>query len=112
MKKLTQPQKKFLLENFFKKEEIPGWKNIAEKLLETGKCIVAGDTCIWKGGIGYFIGTKDVKDAVGCIEYVFALEMFLSSKWYEDFKAEYIEQLKTKIEVLRFEQTNIEKLVK
>ena len=54
MKKLTEHQINFLLK-FFENKEYSGWKNIATKLIETGSCIVAGDKCIWNGGIGNFI---------------------------------------------------------
>ena len=89
MRTLTDYQKNFLLENFFKNEKYAGWKNIATKLLETGKCIVAGKECIWNGGIGNFIKTEEAKDAVDCTLYEFDLEYFLTSDWYREIKIEY-----------------------
>lgn len=56
---LTENQKEFLLDNFFKLGDYYGWKNIATKLLENGVCVVAGGECIWRGGIGNFITSKE-----------------------------------------------------
>ena len=93
MKTLTENQMNFILENFFKKEEVPGWKNIATKLLNTGSCIVAGDKCVWIGGIGNFIETKEAENAVGCLLYEFDLDYFLTSHWYKEIANQYISTL-------------------
>ena len=96
---MTQYQKDFLLEYFFKNEKYAGWKNIATKLLETGKCIVPGKDCIWYGGIGNFIDTKPTNDAIGvigCIEYSFDLEYFLGSEWFKEIHNQYISILSNK----------------
>jgi len=71
MGKITEYQKKFLLQNFFSLPEYPGWLNIATKLIESGRCIVAGHGCIWKGGIGNFIKTEPAEDAIDCTLYTF-----------------------------------------
>jgi hypothetical protein len=86
MRKLTDYQKKFLLEQFFKNEKYAGWKGIATHLLEQGRCVVAGDKCIWIGGIGNFIKTTDKKGFIDCIEYTFDLEAFLKSEWFRTTK--------------------------
>jgi hypothetical protein len=86
MRKLTEYQKNFLLEYFFKNEKYPGWKNIALNLLETGQCIVAGKIQIWFGGIGNYIEIEEAKNAVDCSLYTFDLESFLSSDWYIESK--------------------------
>lgn len=96
MKTLTENQISFLLEYFFKAEEFAGWKNIATKLLNTGSCIVAGKKCIWIGGIGNFIKTKDAENAVDCLLYEFDLEYFLSSAWYNEISNQYISILSDK----------------
>ena len=93
---MTQIQKDFLLEYFFKNESYAGWKNIAVKLLDYGKCIVAGNNCIWVGGIGNFIKTNHADDLVNCLEYTFDLEYFLSSEWYKQISNEYIAILSQK----------------
>ena len=83
---LTVAQKEFLLTFFSSSidtEKIRGWKNIAEKLLDTGKCIVAGDECIWVGSIGNFNRTKNADGAVGCLEYSFDVENFITSEWFK-----------------------------
>lgn len=86
MATLTDYQKQFLLNYFFKNEIYPGWRNIATKLLENGQCIVTGKECIWIGGIGNFIKTEDTKDAIDCILYKFDLNYFLTSEWYIEIK--------------------------
>ena len=90
MKTLTENQKNFLLEYFFKTENYAGWKNIATMLLDTGSCIVAGKKCIWHGGIGNFIKTKDAENVIDCLSYEFNLEYFLSSEWYKEVSNHYI----------------------
>lgn len=83
-RQLTSNQKEFILETFFKNEKYAGWRNVAEKLLEKGECIVAGKTRIWIGGIENFIEMEDAKDAIDCSLYKFDLEYFLTSQWYKD----------------------------
>ena len=90
MKPLTNYQKEFFLECFFKNEKYSGWKEIATKLLETGQCIVAGDKCIWYGGIGNFIKTETAKDAFDCLLYKFDFDYFLTSEWYKQIAKEYL----------------------
>ena len=80
---LTEQQTEYLLENFFKNENFAGWKNIAKTLLEKGKCVVAGEYCIWDSYIGNFIETKKAFDFFGCLEYHFNLETFLKSEWFK-----------------------------
>jgi hypothetical protein len=87
MKKLTENQKNFMKERFFKNEEYAGWSNIADALLETGTCIVPGDDCIWKGGIGNFIKTTTAEDLIGCVRYNFDLSNFVSSEWFKEYKS-------------------------
>lgn len=93
MKNLTQTQKEFILEHFFRKEEIPGWRNIATKLLDNGECIVAGDGCIWNGGIGNFINLEKAQNAVDCTLYKFDLELLLSSLWFKEYHESYAKVL-------------------
>ena len=93
---LTDYQKNFLLENFFKNEKYIGWKNIAIKLLETGQCIVAGKECIWMVGISNFIKTESAKDAIDCTLYKFDLEYFFTSEWYREIRNGYASFLSSK----------------
>ncbi len=91
MVKLTEFQKNFILDYFFATTDAVGWRNIGEKLLETGKCIVAGENRLYCGGIGNFIKTSPAEDAVGCTLYEFNREEFLNSAVYQDVKQLYIE---------------------
>jgi len=107
---LTEEQTEYILEKFFKNEHFAGWKRIAEKLIVSGKCIVAGEKCIWdemseellKEGcppeIGNFIETKKADDFFGCLEYTFNLESFLKSKWFKDEVEDYLTDLKNEKE--------------
>jgi hypothetical protein len=81
---ITEEQTKYLLK-FFKNEEFPGWEIIAKTLIEKGKCVVAGENCIWRGGISNFIVTKKAFDFFGCLEYHFDLEPFLKSEFFKQY---------------------------
>jgi|TARA_R110000851_G_scaffold47424_1_gene115005 hypothetical protein len=93
MKKLTEYQAEFLLDNFFKNYEYAGWRGIAEKLLEKGMCIVAGTEPIWRGGIGNFIETSEASDAIDCLVYQFDLDYFLSSAMYKEMHGLHVSNL-------------------
>ena len=100
MRKLTENQKDFILQNFFKMDSFAGWENIANNLLDNGSCVVAGDSCIWSSGIGNFIKISNADNLVGCLLYEFDLENFLSSSWFNQIIKPYISNLleeKTKI---------------
>ena len=87
MPKLTDIQKNFLFEHFFKDDQYAGARNIMDSLLENGRCIVP-DHCngrsIWIGGIGNFIKTEEAPGTIGCITYVFDLNEFLNSELFYD----------------------------
>lgn len=94
MRVLTDFQKEFILEQFFRINGFAGWRGIATALLETGQCIVGGKESIWSnGGIGNFIKTKDVEYAYNCILYQFDLEWFLTSAWYKQIVGDYYSRL-------------------
>lgn len=98
---LTESQKKFILSTFFESDKYPGARSIGDKLLTNGKVIVAGDKCIWIGGIGNFIQTKETTEAIGCIEYNFDLDTFLSSNWFKEMKDLHIKELSEEVDVLK-----------
>lgn len=97
MNKLNETQLNFLLKSFFRNAEVndiyPGWKNIATKLITNGRCVVAGDTCIWRGGIGNFIEIVDSEEFEGCVEYRFDLQSFTKSEYYKDMHRNMVEYL-------------------
>lgn len=88
MIKLTENQKEFILNEFFRYDDCAGWRGIATKLLEDGVCIVGGESKIWKGSRGKLIG--DYIEVVvepsyhECSKYTFKMEEFLKSKLYSD----------------------------
>lgn len=98
---LTESQKKFILSTFFESDKYPGSRSIGEALITNGKVIVAGDKCIWIGGIGNFIQTKETTEAIGCIEYNFDLDTFLSSNWFKEMKDLHIKELSEEVDVLK-----------
>ncbi len=104
---LTESQKQFLLSTFFESDIYPGSISIGDKLLTYGKVIVAGDKCIWNGGIGNFIKTKEITEAIGCIEYNFDLDTFLSSNWFKEMKDIYIKDLSKEVDVLKTKLTEL-----
>jgi len=80
----------FLLEYFFKNEKYPDWRSIAYNLVTKGKCIVSGEECIWKGGIGNFIKTEPLKEAWKCSEYTFdVIDFTKNSAWFKEIKEQY-----------------------
>jgi hypothetical protein len=84
-KKLTPHQMDFIVDNFFESKQHAGSREIAIRLIDQGKCIVAGDKCIWQGGVGNFIKTNPEPRAFGCCEYSFDLEKFLESAFFTEF---------------------------
>ncbi len=107
--KLTEYQKSFLL-SFFENEKYVGWKNIASALLETGKCIVAGNYRIWKGGIGNFIKTEKAENSYDCTLYTFDIETFLSSELYIEARDIYFNRLQSKLNELELEFSEISEI--
>ncbi len=94
MKKLTEYQKQFLLNTFFKENtSAVGWFRIATKLLDNGKCIVAGTECIWRGGVGNFIKIEKAQDAIDCSLYTFDLDNFIHSEWYKEIQLQHLVEL-------------------
>lgn len=109
-RKLTNGQKEFLLEYFFANGSYCGWRNIAEKLLDNGSCVVAGKTCIWHGGIGNFIMTCKGDNLVDCLRYDFDLERFLKSNYYIDIHSQYVKIMGEKLQKLTNEFNEINNL--
>lgn len=85
MRILTEYQKEFLFERFFRTSRYSSWKELANSLLENGKCLVAKRDPIWIGGIGNFIKIRDISDGVGVSLYTFDLENFIQSAFYKEF---------------------------
>jgi hypothetical protein len=70
----------WLLVTFFKNENYAGWRVIATKLIENGKCITTDwGTNIWNGYIGNFITTESYPKAFNCIFLKFDLDEFISA---------------------------------
>ena len=83
MKHFTENQMEFLL-TFFENNKYPGSKEIGAKLIKKGRCIVAGNTMLWQGGIGNFIKTKETDEAVGCLEYTMDINEFIHSELFKE----------------------------
>ncbi len=107
MRTLTENQKEFLFNHFFKYEIYAGWKSIANSLLETGECVVAGDRCIWLGGVGNFIEVQNSDRFIGCVKYKFDLEYFITSEYFKQIVESYTEQLVEKKKQLDSELVDI-----
>lgn len=93
---LNENQINFLLEYFFKNEEYAGWKNIAKSLIISGSCVVAGDRCIWIGGVGNFITTEKAEGLFGCLKYTFDLSRFVKSEHFKEIHDAVLLDLKDK----------------
>ena len=112
MNKLNAAQKNYILDFFFPTVDFLGWRTVGEKLLDTGKCIVAGETCIWLGGIGNFITVDPAEGAVGCSLYTFDIDDFLSSQLYIHTKNAYVEERLSELEFMKKKLEEEIKMVK
>jgi hypothetical protein len=111
MRRLTKFQQDFILENFFKEDGWAGWRHIATHLLTNGNCIVAGESCIWVGGIGNFIKVAPADNAVGCSLYTFDLDLFLTSEWYKQVANQYFSILANKKAEIEQEYNEIHQII-
>lgn len=87
MPKLTDIQKNFLFEHFFKDDQYAGARNIMDSLLEDGRCIVPNHhngKSIWIGGVGNFIEIEEALGTVGCVTYIFDFNKFINSELFYD----------------------------
>jgi hypothetical protein len=109
----AQKQKDLILK-FFERDintdRYPGWKGIAENLINHGGCIVPGDKCIWQGGIGNFIKLSEPEiAAIGCLMYKFDAQYFLTSEMYKYAKEYRLQEIKAS---LKKHEDRIEELKK
>lgn len=99
---LTKYQKEFILE-FFKNNEFPAWRAIAEALIEKGTVLTTCQhTDIWWGGIGNFISSEKSDTGVGLWIYDFNLSEFISSVMFKEYKEVKEKELEEKY--LRFKE--------
>jgi hypothetical protein len=96
--KLTEFQKEYLINEFFKHSSSPIWEEVANTLLEKGSCIVPGNGYIWRGGIGGFIEFSKVSNAVDCTLLTFNLKNFLKTEYFKDRQTHAVKFLLTEIE--------------
>jgi hypothetical protein len=105
MRKLTESQIKYL-KSFFLNE----YPEISDKLLRNGKCVVAGKSKLWWGGIGNFIHNTDAEDFVECTQLNFDVDEFLSSEWFKESLQNYIQDNENLIDSLKAKQIDIKLL--
>lgn len=113
MRQLTEYQKKFILDTFFKPlhYEYPGSLNIGEVLLTEGSCVIpdTGTYIFRHSPLNQFnkVSEADSKKFIDCVEYTFDLEGFLNSynlksavsKHYEELEPQYQIQKQMKNEL-------------
>ena len=109
--KLNEQQRSFIID-FFIDDKLPGWKQIAEALIDNGECIVAGDKCVYNGGIGNFIKTESANDYVNCLKYTFDIEYFMSSMYFQERLVNLIEDVNKKLEDLCIKAVSYHSLVR
>lgn len=104
---------------FFNSHQYAGWKGIATTLIDQGECVVAGDECIWIGGIGNFIKTETADSFIGCLKYNFNKEEFLKSEWAKETishiigsKEKYKTQLAEKLASVDVELKELHNIIK
>lgn len=102
---MDQYQINLIANTFFKPDDdkYPGWKGIAEKLIATGECIVAGNDKIWYGGVGNFISTENIEEAVGCVKLKFDIDNFKKTSMYKLQIDDQINKVTAKINILNQE---------
>lgn len=106
--KLTEYQKTFLIDKFFKlNDSFIYWQNIANKLIDDGECIATGDKCIWVGGIGNFIRISKPNNLVGCIKYEFKFDEFINSEYFRVVSSQYTNNLDDTINKLKQEYNEV-----
>lgn len=108
---LTEQVKEFILGHFFFNSKYAGWRNIAEKLLEEKSCIVAGNDCIWIGGVGNFIKLNKAEEYFGCVEYKFDYNSFIKSAQFQNVIREYLSETVEKIVELNNTKKDLEELI-
>lgn len=94
---MNEIQSNWIIDEFFKPDaqtarNFAGWRNIAKKLVEEGKCITTTGK-IWIGGIGNFIKERPYEAGVDLVELSFDVESFTSSSnlyfkeiWFQRMK--------------------------
>jgi hypothetical protein len=102
MRQLTEYQKKFILDFFFRPlyDRFPGALNIGETLLTEGSCIVPDvGTYIFQNtpSLQQFNSVKKVEDKrfIGCVEYVFDLDGFFNSYYLKRAVTKHYERLES-----------------
>jgi hypothetical protein len=111
--KLIDKQIGFLTEKFFTGQtDMPGAGRIANELLITGSCTVAGDGRLWNGGVGNFIRSEHAPGAVGCSLLRFDLAGFLSSSWVQEYIATSEKDLRVEVEDLQASITALQALAR
>ena len=111
MKNNLSPKQKEVILSFFTNPSHSEWKSIANKLIDTGEAIVAGDECIWNGGIGNFIRISTNPDYFGCLVYKFDLSYFLKSGWCREHLESIVEYHKIELEKYQLIVTELNKLL-
>ena len=105
MRQLTEYQKKFILDTFFKPlhYEFPGALNIGEVLLTEGGCIIpdTGTYLFRHSPLNQFntINKADEKKFINCLEFIFDLDGFLESYYVKRAVSKHYEQLETQYKV-------------
>jgi hypothetical protein len=109
---LSKAQINFLNEKFFRynAESSPSFR-VAEKLLETGECIVSGEGRIWNGGVGNFIKICSVPNGVGCSLLQLNRVEFLESDWVKKFIKEERDSLESRIDKLKLSIKDLDQLL-
>jgi hypothetical protein len=110
MKTLNETTKDFIIDHFFNNGQFSGWRNIAEKLLTKGECVVAGEDCIWKGGIGNFIKVSNADEFIGCVKYSFDTDDFIKSEYFKGAHINCLDRKNAELVYLELEVDNLAKI--
>ncbi len=108
---LVKIQIDFLVEELFGSDKLPGSRRIAEQLLATGSCIVAGDGNVWVGGVGNFIRRRPAENAVDCTLLTLDIKGLLRGVGESKIADIRLEFLNDQLEKVQAERDAIEALV-
>jgi hypothetical protein len=118
MRQLTDYQKKFILDTFFKPlhYEYPGALNIGEVLLTEGGCVIPDSgTYIFQYSMSLSQFNKvtkaDSKKFIDCVEYTFDLDGFLKSYHLKSAVSRHYEQLESQYKIQKQMKTELFELL-
>ena len=102
---------KELLLTFFQDERHPGWRNIAEALIEAGECVIPNCSDSQVGGVWNFVDRENAIGFVDCVKLKFDLDYFKSSVWFKEHLTLFLAQKVKKREEIQEQLDEVNKTI-